>query len=245
MWVTSMVMSITSSKTPSASPLGLIVLMQLLQESMHAYRMQKLFEAQSKGRVVNVRSRASLYQTIDRLLRLGLVEVAETVRSEGYPDRVVYAITASGREIAREWLREMLRTTDGEYPEFIAALSVLMGLPPEDAREQLERRAERLATQLADTERGLEGAPPGLPRLFLLEEEYRMAVLEAELAWLRGVIDDLRSGRLDWSEQWLREVAAKFLPAETQQTRRTASGHDDRGPRPQQALRKDKGARRA
>ena len=63
---------------------------------MHVYRMQKLFEAQGKDRVVNLRARASLYQTIERLVRHGLVEVAETIACEGYPDRVVYAITDAG-----------------------------------------------------------------------------------------------------------------------------------------------------
>jgi hypothetical protein len=43
-----------------------------------------------------------------------------------------------------------------------------------------------------------------LPRLSLLEEEYRRAVLQAELAWLRGLIEDPRDGRLIWSEEWLR-----------------------------------------
>jgi len=37
-------------------------------------------------------------------------------------------------------------------------------------------------------------------------------VLEAQLSWLRGVIDDLRERRLDWSEQWLREISAAFIP---------------------------------
>jgi hypothetical protein len=37
-------------------------------------------------------------------------------------------------------------------------------------------------------------------------------VLAAELAWVRGVVDDIRAGRLTWSEQWLREVAAAFNP---------------------------------
>jgi DNA-binding PadR family transcriptional regulator len=194
----------------------LIVLSQLYQGPMHVYRMQKLIEAQGKDRVVNVRSRASLYQAIERLVRLGLVEVSETVQSEGYPDRVVYAMTESGREVAREWLREMLSSTEGEYPEFIAAVSILMALEPDDARAQLELRAERRAAELADTERELAGAPPGLPRLFLLEEEYRKTVLEAELAWLRSVIGDLHEGRLDWNEQWLREIAAAFLPANSQ-----------------------------
>jgi DNA-binding PadR family transcriptional regulator len=199
-------------KPPARSSLGLIVLWLLFEQPQHVYGMQKLIKAQGKDRVVNVRARASLYQTIERLVRLGLVEVSETVRSEGYPDRIVYAITDSGREVARAWLRETLRMTGDEYPEFIAAVSIMFGLAPDDAREQLEQRERRLAAELAETEAELAGAPPGLPRLFLLEEEYRKAVLEAQLSWLRGVIDDLRERRLDWSEQWLREISAAFIP---------------------------------
>ena len=140
------------------------------------------------------------------------------MRSEGYPDRIVYAITDEGREVAREWLREMLRTTGGEYPEFIAAVSILFGLEPADARAQLERRADGLAGELADAEAQLAGNP-GLPRLFLLEEEYRRTVLEAELGWLRGVIADLEAGRLTWSEEWLREVFAAFHPLDEEELR--------------------------
>lgn len=202
----------SESKQPQASPLGLIVLWQLWSEPMHVYRLQKLLEAEGKNQIVNVRSRASLYQAIERLERLGLVEVSATVRQEGYPDRVVYAITEAGRLVAREWLREMLSETGGQYPEFIVALSILFALPVEEAREQLELRAERLAAQLAETERVLESAPPGLPRLFLLEEEYRKTLLEAEIGWLRGVTADLTDGRLTWSEEWLREIAEAFLP---------------------------------
>src|SRR6202011_4591772 len=104
----SMCLTIPTSKTPPRSSLGLIVLSQLHQGPMHVYRMQKLLEAEGKQRVVNLHSRASLYQTIERLGRLGLVEVVETVRTDGYPDRVVYAITDPGREVAKEWLGEML-----------------------------------------------------------------------------------------------------------------------------------------
>jgi DNA-binding PadR family transcriptional regulator len=213
-----MVMAMSNPTTPKSSSLGLIVLWQLFEGPMHAYRMQKMFEAQGKDRVVNLRSRASLYQTLERLERHGLVEVHETRRAEGYPDRVVYAITDAGRDVARQWLREMLHDTEGEYPEFIAALSILFGLEPDDARAELELRAEKLQAALEATKRGLAVADTGLPRLFLLEEEYRKAMLEAELSWLGGVIDDLREGRLTWSEEWLRELAEKFLPAEDRQT---------------------------
>jgi DNA-binding PadR family transcriptional regulator len=200
------------------SSLGLIVLWLLYEQPLHVYRMQKLIEAQGKNRVVNVRARASLYQTIERLQRLRLVEVVETVRTQAHPERTVYGITDAGREAAREWLREMLSSTGGEFPDFIAAVSILFGLEPEDARQQLELRAERLEAQLAGTESELVGVP-GLPRLFLLEEEYRRAVLQAELTWLRGVIDDLRAGRLTWSEEWLREIGAAFNPPDEEDTR--------------------------
>jgi DNA-binding PadR family transcriptional regulator len=159
----------------------------------------------------------SLYQTIERLQRLGLVEVRQTVRSEGVPDRTVYAITETGREVAGDWLREMLRTTGTEFPDFIVAVSMLFGLDPDDARRQLEVRAEALAADLAETEAGIAGAPDGLPRLFMLEEEYRRTLLQAELAWIRGVIEDLREGRLTWSDEWLREIAAGFEPPEENQ----------------------------
>jgi DNA-binding PadR family transcriptional regulator len=198
---------------PKRSALGLIVLWQLVDGPKHVYRIQKLLEQQGKDRVVNVRARASLYQTLERLMRLGLVEVHETVRQEGYPDRVVYGVTDAGRETAREWLRQMLRSTGDEYPEFIAAVSILFVLAPEDARAQLELRAAALATELADAQAQLEDNPD-LPRLFLLEEEYRRAVLAAELAWLRGVIADLDQGRLTWSDEWLAETTAAFMPPE-------------------------------
>jgi hypothetical protein len=144
--------------------------------------------------------------------------VAQTERVEGYPDRVVYAVTDAGREKAREWLREMLRTTHNEYPDFIAALSILFVMPPDEVRGDLELRAERLAAELADTDAALADAPEGLPRLFLLEEECRRAVVEAELRWVQSVVDDLRERRLTWSEEWLRDIAAAFLPDQHEDT---------------------------
>jgi DNA-binding PadR family transcriptional regulator len=176
--------------------------------------MQKLIEHQAKDRVVNVRSRASLYQAIERLMRLGLVEVHETVRNEGRPDRIVYAITDAGRAAAHDWLREMLQSTGGEFPDFIAAVSILFGLPPEEAAQALECRAKRLEAELAETESEL-AQTRHIPRLFLLEEEYRKEILQAELSWVAGVVADIRSERLTWSDQWLREVAARIgLPSE-------------------------------
>ena len=199
------------TQTPKRSSLGLMMLWQLIDQPMHVYRMQKLIEGQGKQRVVNVRSPASLYQTIKRLQQHGLVDVQERVRDSSQPDRTVYAITDLGRQTAREWLQEMLLETGGEFPEFIAALSILFVLSPEEVLDLLEARAERLTADLAQAEQEL-AANPGLPRLFLLDEEYRKEVLAAELAWIRPLCEDIRHGRLSWDEDWMREIGAEFNP---------------------------------
>ena len=146
-------------KAAQPSALGLIILWQLVAGPNHAYGLQKLFTSQGKDRVVNLRSRANLQQAIKRLQRLGLVEVHQTVRGEGYPDRIVYAITDAGREAARAWLREMLSETAGEYPDFIAAVSILFGLEPDDARAQLEHRAAQLAQSSPTPTRSYKATP--------------------------------------------------------------------------------------
>lgn len=203
-------MAMPPRETVPRSALGLIVLGLLNEEPMHVYRMQKLIEQYGKARVVNVRRRASLYQSVERLARHGLVEARESVSGEGAPDRIVYAITDEGRETSARWLREMLTTTGAEFPEFFAALSVLAGLTPDDALHHLRVRADHLAADLAATE-ALMTAEPRPPRLFLLEEECRRLLLRTELEWVRGVVEDLRAGRLTWDEPWRLAVRSAFV----------------------------------
>src|SRR4029079_19466520 len=94
--------------TERFSPIALAVLALLYEEPMHPYRMQQLIKERDKDAVINVRQRASLYQTIDRLLRDDLIAVQETARTENRPERTVYRLTESGRYAAFSWLRAML-----------------------------------------------------------------------------------------------------------------------------------------
>lgn len=198
--------------TPKRSPLGLLLLLNLLQGPAHAYRLHKALEETGKGRVVNLRSRASVYQAMERLEREGLVEAAGKSSDAGYPDRVTYAITDRGREVVEEWLREMLAGAGPEFAEFTAALSALFVLSPEDARAQLESRRDRLRDQLETTEAAISGpdVPAGLPRLFLLDELHRRDILTAELRWTEGLIAELADGTLTWSGEWLEQIAKQF-----------------------------------
>jgi DNA-binding PadR family transcriptional regulator len=202
------------------SPLALAILALLYEEPMHPYRMQQLIKERAKDEVINVRLRASLYQTIARLLRDGLIAIQATARSENRPERTIYRLTESGRETAFAWLCAMLATPAREFPEFPAAVSFLAMLRPEEALAQFEARVGALETELADIAARLGGEAATLPRVVVLEEEYRRAVRQAELDWVQGVIADLRFGALTWSEQQLREFAATFAAARADGQRR-------------------------
>jgi DNA-binding PadR family transcriptional regulator len=203
------------------SPLALAILALLYEEPMHPYRMQQLIKEREKDDVINVRQRASLYQTIDRLLPDGLIAVQETARSENRPERTVYHLTELGHEAAFTWLREMLATPAREYPEFPAAVSFMAMLKPDVALPQLKQRAATLAAEIDEVKARQRLAEEiHLPRVVLLESEYIVAMRETELNWVRSIIEDLRSGRLDWSELELREFAADFTPPPTLLERR-------------------------
>ncbi len=202
--------------TGRRSPLGLVILGMLGEAPMHAYRMQKLIRDRGKDTVVNVRQRTSVHQTLDRLLRLGLIRIVKTPKSARHRERVVYAITPLGGRTAKEWMCSMLSTVGGEFPEFPAAVSMIPVLSPAEARRQLDIRAGNVRSALSQLD-AVRQSLPGLPRLFLLEDEYQVALLEAELAWLTGVIADLASGALAWDAAWLRKIAAEFERPDTEQ----------------------------
>ncbi|MFF4403276.1 PadR family transcriptional regulator [Streptomyces sp. NPDC001262] len=177
------------------------------ESAMHPYRMQQLIKARGKDQVVNVGQRASLYRTIDRLRKAGLIVVHEVSREGARPERTTYSLTPRGRATWREWMLDALATPTREYPAFPAAIAFIPMLPPQEVLRQLERRHELLGAELAGIEAEL--SADGVPRLFMLEMEFLRATTGAELAWVTSVIEDLRTGVIAWSEDQLRALATQ------------------------------------
>jgi DNA-binding PadR family transcriptional regulator len=194
------------------SPLALAILALLYEAPMHPYEMQRLIKERGKDEVINVRQRTSLYQVIERLLREGFISVLETTRAENRPERTVYTLTHAGRETTLRWIREMIAIPERDFPDFPAALAQLALLTPDDTRQQLTVRAEALQREHGRIEELLRGAAAFLPRLFILETEYQLRVLETELAWVRSVVADLANGSLTWDEAEIRNLAAELSP---------------------------------
>jgi DNA-binding PadR family transcriptional regulator len=180
---------------PRRSTLAMVLLALLVEAPTHPYRMQQMIKERGQDQLVNVAQRNSVYQALDRLVRDGLARPAGTDREPGRPERTTYEVTGEGATTLRRWLTEMLPEPGREFPEFPAALAFLAVLSPAEVLGLLERR---LATVEEKRTAIIGQAPPGLPRLFLIEDEYRTAILTAEAEWLRTIIADLAAGRLAW-----------------------------------------------
>src|SRR2546421_4806923 len=88
---------------------ALVILALLFEQPMHPYEIRRLVRQRGKGDLVDLRP-GSLYRTIERLERVGLVETVETQREGRFPERTVYRLTDNGREELEEWLRELVST---------------------------------------------------------------------------------------------------------------------------------------
>jgi DNA-binding PadR family transcriptional regulator len=180
---------------PRRSPLSVVLLALLAESSMHPYRMQQMIKERGQDQLVNVAQRNSVYQTLDKLVRDGLARPAGTERDGGRPERTTYEITPDGLATLRRWMADMLPAPAREFPEFPVALAFVVLLSPAEVRDQLDRRITEQEQRLATM---AEQAPPDIPRLFLIEDEYRAAMLRAEVAWLRAIAAELAGGSLSW-----------------------------------------------
>ncbi|HEY5352442.1 MAG TPA: PadR family transcriptional regulator [Streptosporangiaceae bacterium] len=183
-----------------SNPLALAVLSTLRERPMHPYEMAATMRSQGKERSIKL-NYGSLYTVVDNLAKHGLIEAMEASREGRRPERTVYRLTEPGRAELEDWLTELLGTPVKEYPQFEAALAEIAVLNPGQARDVLERRVEALEQALAQ-ERAEIAQLTWLPRLFLIENEYHLAIGEAELAWVRSLVRELQDGSFPLMKEW-------------------------------------------
>jgi DNA-binding PadR family transcriptional regulator len=180
--------------------LALAVLALLFERPMHPYEMAATLKQRNKGESIKIRY-GSLYTVIELLLKRGLIAAKETSREGRRPERTIYVLTPCGGDELRAWMQDLLRDPVNEYTHFEAGLSLLPVLPPEEAVMLLQQRALSLSAAIASREAQLaelarQDVPatvaelPSLlvgkkfPALFVVEAEFKLALLKAELAFV-------------------------------------------------------------
>src|SRR6266480_4761739 len=169
--------------------LALAVLSYLTQRPMHPYELSRTLRDNNDVRSIKF-NHGTLYMVVGQLARAGFIAEQETTREGQRPERTVYALTDAGREELRDWLRELVEHPQHEYPHFVAALSLVAALPPGEVVQLLKARLHRLAAQRAEIRALIDATlAQDVPPLFLVEEEYRLALLDADASFVEGFID--------------------------------------------------------
>ncbi|HEY6426919.1 MAG TPA: PadR family transcriptional regulator [Acidimicrobiales bacterium] len=185
-----------------ANPLALAVLVSLYEKPMHPYEVAQTLRQRAKQESVRL-NYGSLYAVVETLEKNGFVKATGTVREGKRPERTVYAITDDGAREMDDWLTELIGVPTKEYPAFMAGLSFIAALDPDDALSSLRARSDALNVKLAAM-RGVMGAAKkaGLPRIFELEAEYEEAQLAAELKFVKALVKEMDDGTLEGLDMW-------------------------------------------
>jgi len=196
---------------PLSTDLVAITTLGLLAERpRHPYEMQRLITSRQKTFVRGLPR--SLYHAIDRLSKAGLVVAGETSREGRRPERTVYEITEAGLEELESWLAALLATPSATDPEaFNAALSLIPYVDEKDALAALRSRVVALEMELAGSIARMEGLRPMLPRLLMLEEEHRIAMVGAERDYTAALVGELEAGTITWDREALRRMGREGL----------------------------------
>ena len=221
----------------SSNPLALAVLALLFERPMHPYEMAATLKQRHKDESIKIRY-GSLYTVIELLVKQGFITAKETSREGKRPQRTIFTLTPSGYDELRAWMQDLLRDPAKEYPHFAAGLSLLPVLSPEEAVALFRHRvlrlsgeASRIKAQLAELAQQNVSVPPEeLPRqlvgkkfppLFVVEAEYALALIKAELAFVDELVRRITEeawGPLDlWRE--LQVVCARQHEETTSQGR--------------------------
>lgn len=182
--------------------LGLAVLSYLTERPMHAYELNRLLKERDAARTFKL-SYGALYGVVRQLARAGLIQASGTGQRGRLPQHTVYELTDAGRAEMRAWLAELLSQPRHEYPAFAAALSLAVVLPPDQVTGLLRTRLARIVSATAEIRAQRDAAVAGgVHTVFLIEDDYRIALLEAEAAFITtftGKIEDPGDG---WSGPW-------------------------------------------
>ena len=181
--------------------MGLAVLSSVVFRPLHPYEMANTLRGWGKDRDFEIKW-GSLYTVVRNLAKHGLIAEVESSREGRRPERTVYRLTDEGRAELVDWTKELLAEAEPEYSRFRAGLSVMAVLGPDEVVTLLHQRLAAVERQISETEATRQVHAPRVPRLFLIELEYDVAMLAAERAWVRSLAEEIDGGTLPGLDEW-------------------------------------------
>ncbi|MDX6282186.1 MAG: hypothetical protein QOH03_3257 [Kribbellaceae bacterium] len=185
-----------------SNPLALAVLACLAERPMHPYEISTTLRTRGKEQSIKL-NYGSLYSVVAALEKNGFIEAVETVRDGNRPEKTVYAITANGRDEFADWLAELLGSPEREYSQLEAGLAYLPAFSPDRVVELLDQRIKSLVAEVETLETThADMASKNFPRIFWVESEFRLALVQAEITFTRQLVRAIRTDELEGSAFW-------------------------------------------
>ncbi|OZD56678.1 transcriptional regulator [Rhodococcus sp. 06-1477-1B] len=184
-------------ETSRLTPVAVMILATLREADMHTYELVRLLKERRDDRLVPLQ-KGTIYHTVARLERDGLLEEVGVDRDGNRPERTTYTLRDSGHRAVEEWVRAELPQID-RASDFRVALSEAHNLDRDEVIDLLDRRRALLVASVEEHRSGLDLATEReTPEQFLVELQRQSALLDAELAWQ----DSLRARLADRSLPW-------------------------------------------
>jgi DNA-binding PadR family transcriptional regulator len=192
------------------TPLGLMVLALLREGDMHPYEMMRLMRQRHDDRLVPI-TNGTLYHTVGRLERSGLLDEVGVDRDGNRPERTTYTLNQAGSAAVLEWVRRELVRIDHPV-EFRVALAEAHNLDRDEAIDLLRTRRDHLAGDHIMHSSGRATAlAKGVPEQFLLEIEREEILLGTELRWTDALIERLEQRTFPWGADELLPHSDRYL----------------------------------
>jgi DNA-binding PadR family transcriptional regulator len=129
-----------------------------------------------------------VYATLGRLERSGHVEVVET-RTEGGPERTVYALTERGVSQLRDWLAEPAGAAASSADEIVRKTVAALRIGADAAAFLARQRAAHLRRMRELADQPTDGDPAAR-----LARDHVVAHLDADLRWLDLAVERVAAG---------------------------------------------------
>ncbi|KTR87551.1 transcriptional regulator [Microbacterium testaceum] len=184
-------------ETSRLTPIAVMILATLREADMHTYELVRLLKERRDDRLVPLQ-KGTIYHTVARLERDGLLAEVGVDREGNRPERTTYTLLDAGRHAVEEWVRAELPQIDRQS-DFRVALSEAHNLERDEVVALLDQRRVMLDASIEEHRAGLEfAAERDIPEQFLVELQRQAALLDAELAWQ----DSLRARLADRTLPW-------------------------------------------